>query len=128
MAKKMVAATGYGMFTAFILIIAAALVLATLFKLTSLDEFSIGQLPMSLISFCALFIGGIISGTKMKEKGLFIGASTGFFYSLLIYLILYLGYNHPLGLDQYLTIIVNIAVTGMGGVIGVNLSSSSQKH
>ncbi|GGE42837.1 hypothetical protein GCM10011391_22070 [Pullulanibacillus camelliae] len=128
MTKKMVTAASYGMVTAFALIIAVAIVLATLFKFTSLDEFSIGELPMLIISFCALFIGGIIAGAKMREKGLFIGASTGFSYSLLIYLILFLGYDRPLGWDQYLTILVNIIVTGMGGIIGVNLSGASKKR
>ncbi|GGH85787.1 putative membrane protein (TIGR04086 family) [Pullulanibacillus pueri] len=121
MSKRVVQATSYGMITAFILILIVALIFATLFRFTALDEFSIGQLPLLIISFCALFIGGLISGAKLKEKGLMIGAITGLTYSLFIYLILFLGYDRHLGLDQYLTILVNVIVTGMGGILGVNL-------
>jgi len=68
-----------------------------------------------------LFIGGIVAGAKMKEKGLITGLSTGFIYSLLIYLYLFLGLDRSLTGTQFFQIVANTAVTGMGGIIGVNV-------
>ena len=119
--RKMVTACSYGIITALILIMASAFVLATLLKLTSLSETALGSIPMIIVSLVALFIGGVISGAKMKEKGLLTGASTGLIYSLLIYLFLFLGFDRTFSGTQYFLIVANTAITGMGGIIGVNL-------
>lgn len=121
MTKKMMTACSYGIITALFLIIVSALILATLLKFTSLSEETLGPIPMIIVSLIALFIGGMIAGAKMKEKGLLTGASTGLIYSLLIYLFLFLGFDRTILGTQYLLIIANTATTAMGGVIGVNL-------
>src|ERR1700730_11799561 len=101
MSKKMFAAASYGIVTSFIIILIAALILATLLKLTPMAESALGIWPM-ILSFVALFIGGIFSGAKLKEKGIVIGAFTGLLYSLLIFIIMFLGYDHSLTLHQIL--------------------------
>jgi len=117
----MLTACSYGIITALILIMAAAFILATTLKLTSLSENALGSIPMLIVSLAALFIGGVISGAKMKEKGLLTGASTGLIYSVLIYLFLFLGFDRSFSGSQFFLIVANTAVTGMGGIIGVNL-------
>jgi len=122
MSKKLFAAAGYGIVTSFLIILIAALILATLLKLTPMAESALGIWPM-ILSFIALFIGGIFSGAKMKEKGIVIGAFTGLLYSLLIFIIMFLGYDHSLTLHQLLIGGVNIVITSIGGILGVNLFS-----
>ncbi|MGV3487880.1 MAG: TIGR04086 family membrane protein [Tuberibacillus sp.] len=121
MTRRMMTACSYGIIAALILIMAAAFVLASLLKLTSLSEAALGSIPMIIVSLAALFIGGVIAGAKMKEKGLLTGAATGLIYSLIIYLFLFLGLDRAFSGTQYFLIVANTAVTGMGGIIGVNL-------
>ena len=121
MTKKWLTSCSYGIITALLLIVIAAFVLATLLKWTSLSEAMLGSLPMLIVSLVSLFIGGIVAGAKMKEKGLITGLSTGFIYSLLIYLYLFLGLDRSLSGTEFFQIVANTAVTGMGGIIGVNV-------
>lgn len=120
MSKRLFTAACYGITTSFVLIMVSALLLATLLKLTSLTESSISMMP-TIISFVALFIGGLIAGAKMKEKGLVLGATTGLFYCLLIFAIQFLGFDSVLSPQQYLFYAANIAITALGGAMGVNL-------
>ncbi|WEG14073.1 TIGR04086 family membrane protein [Pullulanibacillus sp. KACC 23026] len=120
MSKKMLTAAGYGMMASFVVILLCALVVAMLLRLTALSENALGVWPM-ILSFIALFIGGIFSGAKLKEQGLIIGALTGLLYSLFIFAILFLGYDHSLSLHQLTVGLINIVVTGIGGILGVNL-------
>jgi putative membrane protein (TIGR04086 family) len=121
MTRKMMTACSYGIIVALILIIISALILTTILKFTSLSEATLGSIPMIVISLMALFIGGVIAGAKMREKGLLTGASTGLLYSLIIYLFLFLGFDRTILGTQYLLIVANTATTAMGGIIGVNL-------
>ncbi len=120
MSKRMFAAAGYGIIVSLIVILFSALILAALLRLTALSENALGVWPM-ILSFIALFIGGIFSGAKLKEQGLIIGALTGILYSLFIFAILFLGYDHSLNMHQFIIALFNIVVTGIGGILGVNL-------
>ncbi|MFC7393215.1 TIGR04086 family membrane protein [Scopulibacillus cellulosilyticus] len=120
MTKRMLTAACYGIVTALFIILVVTFVLATLLRLTSMTESSVGLLPM-ITSFVALFIAGITAGTKLKEKGLFIGGTTGILYSLLILLIQFLGYNSGISSGQYLLYAGNIVIAAFGGAIGVNI-------
>ncbi|MFC4618127.1 TIGR04086 family membrane protein [Camelliibacillus cellulosilyticus] len=121
MSKRLFLSASYGIIAAFFIILIAALIMTTLLKFTSMTETSLSKAPL-IISLIALFIGGLIAGIKMKEKGLMVGVSTGLLYSALIYLILFLGFDRDIGLNQYMLAVANMAVTGMGGVIGVNVT------
>ncbi|WP_176222192.1 TIGR04086 family membrane protein [Tuberibacillus sp. Marseille-P3662] len=120
MTKRLFTAAGYGVVTSLIIILAMALILSSLLKLSSLSEASIDKIPL-IISLVALFIGGITAGVKLKERGLMIGAVTGILYSVIISLYLFLGVNMGLSPEQYLLFGANIIVTALGGVLGVNL-------
>ncbi|TCP32261.1 putative membrane protein (TIGR04086 family) [Scopulibacillus darangshiensis] len=120
MTRRLFTAACYGMITSFIIIIISALVLATLLKLTTISESSVNLMP-TIISFTALFIGGLIAGVKMKEKGLMIGAVTGILYCFLIFAVKFLGFDNSGSSQQYLFYGANIVVTALGGAIGVNL-------
>lgn len=122
MSRKMIKAASYGMMATFVVILIAALILATLLRLTALSENALGSWPM-ILSFIGLFVGGIFAGAKLKEQGLVIGALTGLIYSLFIFSILFLGYDHALTLHQLFIGLINIVVTAIGGILGVNLFS-----
>ncbi|WKB36852.1 TIGR04086 family membrane protein [Terrilactibacillus sp. S3-3] len=83
MSRRLFTAAGYGMIAAFIIVLFSAFFLATLLRFTSLAESSLTLAP-SIISLTALFIGGLISGMKMKKKKGVIGLLTGLSYCLLI--------------------------------------------
>lgn len=120
MSRRLFTAAGYGMIAAFIIVLFSAFFLATLLRFTSLAESSLTLAP-SIISLTALFIGGLISGMKMKEKGLVIGLLTGLSYCLLIMCIQFLGFDRTGDAVQYLLYTGNVAASTIGGVIGVNL-------
>ena len=120
-AKRLFIACSFGMVISFILILIAAFFLTSILKWSSLSEASLTPLSMMILSLIALFIGGVTAGAKMKEKGLVTGACTGLFYSAVIYLALFLGFDRTLAASQMAAIVANTAVTAMGGIIGVNL-------
>ncbi|MCO7175603.1 TIGR04086 family membrane protein [Sporolactobacillus kofuensis] len=122
MSRNWLSAVTYGMIAAIIIVLASAFLLASLLRFTSFAEGSGSILPI-IISILALFIGGMISGSKMKEKGLVIGALTGLAYSLFSLFFQFLGLDQHPSLNQYLFSIANIAASSLGGVIGVNLFS-----
>lgn len=122
MSRRLFTAAGYGMIAAFIIVLFSAFFLATLLRFTSLAESSLALAPI-IISLAALFIGGLVSGMKMQEKGLFIGLLTGIFYCLLIICIQFLGFDRTGDALQYLLYTGNVAASALGGVLGVNLFS-----
>lgn len=122
MSRRLFTAAGYGMIAAFIIVLFSAFFLATLLRFTSLAESSLALAPI-IISLAALFIGGLVSGMKMQEKGLFIGLLTGIIYCLLIICIQFLGFDRTGDALQYLLYTGNVAASALGGVLGVNLFS-----
>lgn len=122
MTKKILTAACFGLFTTIIIVLLFGIIMATLLKLTSISESSISLLPM-IVSFLALFLGGAVSGLKLKERGLLVGASTGLIYTILVFLLQYLGYEHAASGQQLLLFLLNILTTTLGGIVGVNLFS-----
>ncbi|MDD9147673.1 MULTISPECIES: TIGR04086 family membrane protein [unclassified Sporolactobacillus] len=119
MARNWLAAVTYGIAASFVIVLASAFLLASLLRFTSYSETGGSVLPI-IISIGALFIGGIISGSKMKERGLLIGSVTGLFYCLFSLFFQFLGLDQAPGLNQYIFYLTNIASCAIGGAIGVN--------
>ncbi|RYL94705.1 TIGR04086 family membrane protein [Sporolactobacillus sp. Y61] len=127
MARNWLSAVTYGIATSIIIVLASAFLLASLLRFTSFAETSGTVLPV-VISITALFIGGVISGSKLKERGLLIGAVTGLFYCLFSLFFQYLGLDHWPGLMQYVYFLANIASAAIGGIVGVNLFSGRHHY
>ncbi|TGA99507.1 TIGR04086 family membrane protein [Sporolactobacillus shoreae] len=127
MTRNWLSAITYGMVASFIIILASAVLLASLLRFTSFAETSGTALPI-IISAIALFIGGTIAGSKMKEKGLMIGAITGLFYCLFSLSFQYLALDRAPGLIQLVYFLANIAAAALGGTIGVNLFSGKHRY
>lgn len=122
MTKKLFTATCFGLFTTIIIVLLFGIIMATLLKITSMSESSVALIPM-IVSFVALFIGGCVSGLKMKERGLLVGAVTGLIYIFLVFLIQFLGFENGAGTQQMLLFLLYILTTTLGGIVGVNLFS-----
>ncbi len=76
------------------------------------------------IAFIAMFFGGAMSGAKAKERGWIAGATTALLFTLLTFLIQYLGYDNGFTAEQYIHHGGYVLIAALGGIIGVNLSSN----
>ncbi|WP_017755929.1 TIGR04086 family membrane protein [Calidifontibacillus oryziterrae] len=112
----------YGVITIFVIVLFSSLVLSLLLRFTDIKESSLTWVVLTL-SFLALFVGGFVSGGKGKQKGWLIGSGTGLLFTLLVFLVQYLGYQTGFSLEQLYFHIAYIAVALIGGVIGVNITS-----
>ena len=110
----------YGVITIFIMILSVSFIISLLLRFTSLTETSFTWVII-IFTFLSLLIGGFVSGGKSKQKGWLVGAGTGAFYTLLVFLIQFLGYNTPFSLEQYLFHGGYILIALVGGILGVNV-------
>ncbi|SDM99358.1 TIGR04086 family membrane protein [Sediminibacillus halophilus] len=124
MARARLTALLYGWITALGIILAASLILSILLKFTSFGEAALNWTTIA-VSIAALFIGGLISGLKGKEKGWILGCLTGLGFILFILLYQYLGYRTGIRLEQLVHYGGFLAASVIGGMLGVNLSSES---
>lgn len=116
----------YGLVTIVAIVLATSFVISLLLRFTSLTEASFTTATL-VISFLALFIGGLISGGRVGERGWLIGAGTGLLYIILIFFVQYLGYDTGLMAQQYLYFALYIVIAALGGIIGVNVSGNNRK-
>lgn len=121
--KKMTLAIGHGLAAIFIIAIITSLLFSLLLRFTDVQEQSITYIVMA-ISFISLFIGGFISGGKGKKQGMLLGGGTGLLYFLIIFLFQYLGNDSIFSMRQFIYYACFILTAMMGGVLGVNVSSS----
>lgn len=115
----------YGVCTILIIVLGTSLLLSLLLRFTSLQESSITWIVL-VISMFALFFGGLIAGGKGQEKGWLIGGATGLIFTLIVFLVQYLGYQTNFTLKQTLFHVAYILVAIIGGIIGVNLSGKKR--
>lgn len=125
--RRMGIAMVYGVVAIFAIVIVSSLFFALLLRFTSLQESSISWLIMA-VSFIALFIGGFVSGGKGKEKGWLIGGGTALLYSVIVFLIKFLGYESTFSSEQIMYHIGFLAISIIGGIFGVNFSSPTRRE
>lgn len=113
----------YGWITIFVLLLLSSIFLSIMMRFTSINEFMLSYLSLS-IGILSLLIGGIVAGMKGKEKGLIIGALTGIGFTVLTFLIQYLGYNETFSMQQMIYHLAYIISAMIGSIIGVNLATS----
>ena len=114
----------YGILTILILVIIASLVSSVLLRFTTLHE---GNFTWALLifSFIAVFCGGFISGGRSGQKGWLAGAYTAILYSVIIFIIQYLGYDVGFDREQRLIHAGYVLTAIVGGVLGVNVRGES---
>ncbi|MGM0921018.1 MAG: TIGR04086 family membrane protein [Bacillota bacterium] len=115
----------YGLSSILMAALATSLLFSLLLKFTGLTEDSIKWFILGL-SFLAVFIGGFIAGGKGKERGWLIGGTTAILYTLIIFLFQFLGYGKTFTMEQTMYHGGYLAISMLGGIMGVNLSGSSK--
>ncbi len=115
----------FGLVTILGIILSVSFVISLLLRFTSLTENSFSWVIM-VLTFVALLVGGFVSGGKSKQKGWMVGAGTGLLYSLLVFLVQYLGYNTTFSMEQYLFHGGFILAAIIGGIFGVNVVRNSR--
>lgn len=118
---KSFAAILYGVITTFVIVLTTSIVLSLLLRFTNIQESSLTWVILTL-SFFALFIGGFVSGGKGKQKGWLVGGGTGVLFTLLVFLVQFLGYQASFSIEQMAYHIGYIIIAVLGGVIGVNMT------
>jgi putative membrane protein (TIGR04086 family) len=113
----------YGVITIFLVAIISSLIFSLLLRFTSTQESSL-QFIVTAVSFISLFIGGFISGGKGKEKGWLLGGGTGLLYSIIVFLFHYLGHDSLFTMEQIIYHTCYMLVAMMGGILGVNMTTS----
>ncbi|WP_318153041.1 TIGR04086 family membrane protein [Metabacillus arenae] len=113
----------FGLLTIFIMALAVSFIFSLILKFTGLTEESISWMIKAL-SFIAVFIGGFVAGGKGKERGWMIGGITALSYTIIVFLFQYLGFGKVFTLEQTMYHAGFLATAMLGGVAGVNLTTS----
>lgn len=119
MQKNQLTALLYGWIVVLGIILLSSVVLALVLQFTAFDEPGLKWTTL-IIGILALFLGGITAGAK-EIKGWLIGTTIGLGFTLLIFLVQYLGYQQGFSLEQSIHHLGFLAAALVGGIIGVNL-------
>lgn len=125
--KNMGVSILYGIVTIFLVAIVSSLIFSLILRFTSTTESSL-QFIVTAVSFISLFIGGFISGGKGKAKGWLLGGGTGLIYSVVIFLFQYLGHDSLFSVEQTIYHTCYMLVAMMGGILGVNMTTSRSSN
>jgi putative membrane protein (TIGR04086 family) len=113
----------YGIVTIFLLAAIISLILSLIVKFTNVQESSLTWVIFAS-SLLSMFISGLVAGGKGKEKGWFIGGATSVVFTFIVFLFQFLGLEQPFSMQQWLYHLGFLAAAILGGIIGVNISSS----
>lgn len=102
-------------------------IFSLILKFTSAQEDQL-SLIITIISFIALFMGGLVAGGRAKEKGWLLGGLTGLLYTIINFLFQYLGYDSIFTTQQWIYYICFTLTAVMGGILGVNMFSSPTRE
>ncbi|WP_245799260.1 TIGR04086 family membrane protein [Virgibacillus siamensis] len=116
----------YGWIVILGLILLTSVILALLLRFTGMDGAALSWSTL-IAGLISLFIGGIVSGIKSKQRGWVIGGITGLGFTVFTFLIQYLGYEQAFSLEQTLHHLGYILAALVGGVIGVNVTSREEE-
>jgi putative membrane protein (TIGR04086 family) len=113
----------YGVITIFLLVTVVSFVLSLILTFTSAQESSFTWVVL-ICSFLSVFIGGLVAGGKGKERGWLVGGFTSMLFTLIVFLFQFLGFDHLFTAQQWLYHLGFLIVAMLGGIIGVNVSTS----
>ncbi|WP_050615891.1 TIGR04086 family membrane protein [Bacillus testis] len=124
--RKLGSAILYGTLTIFIIALLFSLLFSVLLRFTSLTESSLSYMIL-ILSFLAIFFGGIVSGGRGKKQGWMLGGATGLLYTVILLLFQYLGHDQAFTIREWIQSLCYIVVCMMGGILGVNLSGGNKE-
>ncbi|WP_044736421.1 TIGR04086 family membrane protein [Geobacillus kaustophilus] len=117
----------YGIATIFVLAALVSFIFSLLLKWTDIHESSLTWIVFAA-SVVSLFIGGVVAGGKSQEKGWLAGGLTGLLFTAIIFLFQFLGMEKSFTVEQWLYHLTFFAAASLGGIVGVNLSSSRHER
>lgn len=122
MQRSFLSAVVYGWIAIIIMLLISSFLLALIIRFSAIAELTIAYISL-IAGFITLLIGGIVAGIKGKENGLLIGLFTGIGFTLITFLIQYLGYDSVFSFKQMMYHLGYIVSAVLGSIIGVNFAS-----
>lgn len=122
--KKLSTAIGFGIITLLILASITSMIMALLLKFTNINE---GTLTVTIFytrSFIYAYVW-IYCRQKAQGKGWLVGLTTGLTFTILVFLVNYLGFSQTLSNSQLLYQLALMGASTLGGIFGVNMSKQS---
>lgn len=113
---------GKGVILGYLFMLLEIFIYSIVLAYTSVPESSIGTCVF-VFSLLSVFISSSLVCIKLKENGMKNGGIVGFFYIMLVYVFgsVLMG-NFTLTSQTITTIIFNILLGMIGGIVGVNIS------
>ncbi|WP_435924500.1 TIGR04086 family membrane protein [Paenibacillus sp. DYY-L-2] len=109
-----------GLWYAFLWMMIGAFILSLLLQGNILEEDELAWYTY-LIHAVSLLGGGLVSGKRAGQKGLYQGTITGLFYSILLLMISFLALDSKIGWNDLVLVLPAVLLAAVGGVFGVNL-------
>jgi len=119
--KKLSIAIGFGIITLLLLASITSMVIALLLKFTNINESTLA-IALFILALLSMLISGFIAGKKAQGKGWFVGFTTGLTFTILVFLVNYLGFSHALSNSQLLYQLGLMGASTLGGIFGVNMT------
>ncbi|NLI67321.1 MAG: TIGR04086 family membrane protein [Bacilli bacterium] len=123
MQRSFFSALFYGWLAILLMMLLSSLLMAFLIRYSSISEMTVTYIAL-IIGFLTLLFGGLVAGLKGKANGLLLGLFTGLGFTLMTFLVQYLGFDDVFSLKQLLYHIGYILCAVFGSIIGVNVSSA----
>lgn len=111
----------FGVLSSLCMMLIASVILTLLLRFTSLGESTL-ELSVLLLSFLALFTGGVIAGLKAKHKGIVVGAATSLLYCLIVASYRFLGLEAAFTVVEFVHYTAYLLLAIIGSIIGVNIA------
>lgn len=98
--------------------------MALLLKFTDMNEGTLA-VTIFILALLSMLISGFTAGKKAQGKGWLVGFSTGLTFTILVFLVNYLGFSQTLSNSQLLYQLALMGASTLGGIFGVNMSKQN---
>ncbi|MBU5220141.1 TIGR04086 family membrane protein [Bacillus albus] len=122
--KKLSTAIGFGIVTLLILATITSMIMALLLKFTNMNEGTLA-VTIFILALLSMLISGFNAGKKAQGKGWLVGFTTGLTFTVLVFLVNYLGFSQTLSNSQLLYQLALMGASTLGGIFGVNMSKQN---
>ena len=122
--KKLSTAIGFGIVTLLILASITSMIMALLLKFTNINEGTL-TVTIFILALLSMLMSGFPAAKKAQGKGWLVGFTTGLTFTILVFLVNYLGFSQTLSNSQLLYQLALMGASTLGGIFGVNMSKQS---
>ncbi|ASI79732.1 TIGR04086 family membrane protein [Bacillus pacificus] len=122
--KKLSTAIGFGIVILLILATVTSMIMALLLKFTDMNERTLA-VTIFILALLSMLISGFTAGKKAQGKGWLVGFTTGLTFTILVFLVNYLGFSQTLSNSQLLYQLALMGASTLGGIFGVNMSKQN---